>query len=54
MDGKNPLITMYKHFNLLSKIGGCQDWCSEKDLNLHEKLPQVPETCASTNSATRA
>lgn len=39
MEGKNPLITMYKHFNLLSKIGGCKDWCSEKDLNLHGKTP---------------
>ena len=37
MEGKNPLITMYKHYNLLSKIGDCQDWCSGKDLNLHEE-----------------
>ena len=39
MDGKNPLISMYKHYNLLSNLGGCQDWCSGKDLNLHEKTP---------------
>ena len=39
MEGKNPLFSMHKHYNLLSKIGGCQDWCSEKDLNLHGKTP---------------
>lgn len=37
MEEKNPLITMYKHYNLLSKIGDCQDWCSGKDLNFHEE-----------------
>jgi len=28
---KNPLITMYKHYNLLSNLGGCQDWCTKVD-----------------------
>ena len=39
MEGKNPVISMRKNFNLLSNLGGCQDWCSGKDLNLHEKTP---------------
>ena len=37
MEGKNPVISMRKNFNLLSNLGGCQDWCSGKDLNLHEE-----------------
>ena len=39
MEGKNPVISMRKNFNLLSNLGGCQDWCSEKDLNLHGNAP---------------
>ena len=31
MDGKNPEISMRKNFKLLSKIGACEDWCSEVD-----------------------
>ncbi len=55
MDGKNVEISMHKHFKLLSKVGACQDWCPEEDSNFHDqKRSQVPETCASTNSAIRA
>ncbi len=37
LDGKNVEISMRKHFELLSKIGVCQDWCPEEDSNFHEK-----------------
>ena len=36
MEEKNPVISMRKNFNLLSNLGGCQDWCSGKDSNFHE------------------
>lgn len=39
MDGKNPEISMRKNFSLLSNLGGCKDWCSEEDLNLHGRPP---------------
>lgn len=39
MDEKNPEISMRKNFSLLSNLGGCQDWCSGEDLNLHGKAP---------------
>ena len=35
MDGKNPEISMYKNFKLLSKIGACEDWCPGEDSNFH-------------------
>ncbi len=33
MEGKNPVISMRKNFNLLSNLGGCQDWCRKVDSN---------------------
>ena len=54
MEGKNPLISMHKHYNLLSKIGGCQNWCPGEDSNFHWLSQHAPEACASTNYATRA
>lgn len=54
MEGKNPVISMRKNFNLLSNLGGCQDWCPGEDSNFHCLRQHAPEACASTNFATRA
>ena len=46
MEGKNPVISMRKNFNLLSNLGGCQDWCTKVD----ELLESIIENAYDINN----
>ena len=53
---KNFFIFFQKDILMIpNKKFFAKNWCAREDLNLHGiKLPQGPQPCASTNSATRA